>query len=66
VKWGLDIADSLDGEAYLEASEIGRPVYEKLGFVVLESYAIPVPPKWSNKTHIEYYLMRRPVVSKSV
>ncbi|KUJ13697.1 uncharacterized protein LY89DRAFT_752829, partial [Mollisia scopiformis] len=64
VKWGLNIADSMNGEAYLEASEYGKPVYEKYGFVALESYKVPVPPHWGRKPDIEYTLMRRPVADK--
>ncbi|KAF4630639.1 hypothetical protein G7Y89_g7493 [Cudoniella acicularis] len=66
VKWGLEMADSLNGEAYLEATEFGKPVYKKLDFKVLGYYVVPVPPKWSNRPPIECYLMRRPAVKKSI
>lgn len=36
VQWGLDRCDELGIPAYLEASELGVPVYEKLGFETVE------------------------------
>jgi len=63
VQWGLDMADAIGGEAYLEATEVGRQVYQKLGFVVLEQYTIPLPPKWAAKDQTQVLLMRRPVTS---
>ncbi|KAK3697204.1 hypothetical protein LTR37_017605 [Vermiconidia calcicola] len=36
VQWGLDLCKELGIVAYLEASEEGRPVYQKLGFEVVE------------------------------
>lgn len=32
LKWGLNRADELDLGTWLDASELGQPVYEKLGF----------------------------------
>jgi len=61
VQWGLDKADEIGGEAYLEATDVGKQVYEKLGFVALEQYSIPLPPKWADKAKTQVYLMRRPV-----
>lgn len=37
VLWGADRCEKLGIPAYLEASEEGRPVYEKLGFQVVEN-----------------------------
>ncbi|KAH6625730.1 acyl-CoA N-acyltransferase [Boeremia exigua] len=36
VQWGLERCDALGVPAYLEASEAGVPVYEKLGFEAVE------------------------------
>lgn len=35
LRWGLEIADQLGLETFLEATEIGRPLYAKNGFTVL-------------------------------
>ena len=32
VQWGCDRADELGIEAYIEASQTGTPMYERLGF----------------------------------
>ncbi|KAF7853662.1 hypothetical protein EAF04_010653 [Stromatinia cepivora] len=66
VKWGVDVADSLNGEAYLEATEMGRPVYEKFGFVVLATFDAPSDLKGEVPSQQKYYLMRRPITNKSI
>ncbi len=32
VKWGVDLADELGLESYLESSALGKGLYEKFGF----------------------------------
>ncbi|KAJ8060886.1 hypothetical protein OCU04_009967 [Sclerotinia nivalis] len=59
VKWGVNMADSLNGEAYLEATEMGRPVYEKFGFVVLATFDAPSDFKGEVLSQQKYYPMRR-------
>lgn len=36
VKWGIDICEKLEIPAYLEASDMGLPLYTKLGFKTVE------------------------------
>jgi hypothetical protein len=36
VNWGCERADEMDVEAYLEATPMGRPLYERYGFVAVK------------------------------
>ena len=56
LKWGLERADEESLEAYLSSSPEGRPVYEKYGFLALDSFS-PFPG-------YEQLDMIRPVNSK--
>lgn len=42
LKWGLSRADAEGVETYLSASPEGKPMYEKKGFRVVESFS-PFP-----------------------
>lgn len=45
LNWGLNRADELGLEVWLDASEHGQPVYEKLGFLPYEMNKVsPVMP----------------------
>jgi predicted GNAT family N-acyltransferase len=37
VEWGIEEADSLNLPCYLEASEFGRPLYERFGFKIVQT-----------------------------
>lgn len=39
LSWGVEQADNLDYELFLEATPYGRPLYEKNGLVYIEEYA---------------------------
>ena len=46
LQWGLDKADQLGLETFLESTEIGLPLYAKMGFTVLnEIHWEPTPPE---------------------
>jgi GNAT superfamily N-acetyltransferase len=64
VKWGVDRADEMGVEAFLEATRFGRHMYEQNGFRVMEHFIFPVPEKWANKPTLQYSFMRRPAVQK--
>jgi len=36
MKWGLERADEKGLESYIEATDLGKPVYEKFGFDVIK------------------------------
>jgi GNAT superfamily N-acetyltransferase len=38
LKWGIDQADKLELECYLESSVEGRALYERFGFKVLKEF----------------------------
>lgn len=40
VQYGNDLADKLGVECYLDASDMGRPVYEANGYVVQDTSAV--------------------------
>jgi hypothetical protein len=43
VQWGIDTAKTLGVEFWLNATPVGKPLYEKLGFEVVERN--PLVPK---------------------
>lgn len=45
MKWGLDHADRLGLEAFLEATKEGKPCYESVGFKVVEKHDLHVEKK---------------------
>ena len=53
VQWGIERCRELGIPAYLEASAEGRPVYEKLGFEVVEE----VPVELDGNIEIERGMM---------
>jgi hypothetical protein len=40
VKWGVDLADRDELECFVDASDEGRPVYKKFGFLLEEPFTI--------------------------
>lgn len=60
LKWGLDEADRLGVEAYLEASQAGRPLYERWGFKVIKPLDFD-SREWGTEKNIGVMLMLRPV-----
>lgn len=44
LKWGLDKADELGCESFVEASEIGQPFYESFGYICSGETFIPRKP----------------------
>ena len=68
LQWGLERADRLGLETFLESTEIGRPLYAKNGFTVLnEIHWKPTPPeatdelvKLQKDLSFHGYLMCRP------
>ena len=64
LKWGLDQADILGIPAYLEATEAGRPLYERWGFEAIRP--VGVDPKWyGGKTDCDPLIMLRPAKGPS-
>ncbi|KAF1976795.1 acyl-CoA N-acyltransferase [Bimuria novae-zelandiae CBS 107.79] len=43
VQWGIDMAKELGVEFWLDASPVGKPLYEKMGFELVER--VPLVPK---------------------
>ena len=54
IRWGLDQADAEGLEAYVEAWEGVRKLYEKFGFEVAGQYTI------ERLKHTEYFMVRKP------
>ncbi|KAK3308295.1 acyl-CoA N-acyltransferase [Chaetomium strumarium] len=59
VRWGTAHADRLGVEAFVEASERGRRLYQSEGFEG-PYYEVPVPEKFADRRKQVYYMMRRP------
>lgn len=60
LKWGIDEADKLGLPVYLEASEMGRPLYARWGFEDVK----PLPfdaRKYGAKTSMPHMCMLRPM-----
>jgi GNAT superfamily N-acetyltransferase len=64
VAWGTQQADDLGLKCFVEASYLGRPLYEKFGFVVGEHVLLQggkVREEWKEYGEIGYYWMDREV-----
>lgn len=59
LKWGAAEADRLGLPSYLEASEEGRPLYEKHGFRSVGKLVTDFS-KWNGPADAEVVLMVRP------
>jgi GNAT superfamily N-acetyltransferase len=53
LKWGLEKADDAGVEAYLEASDMGRPLYERWGFEPVKRIALDLR-RWGGDEQIEW------------
>jgi hypothetical protein len=61
LKWGTAEADRLGLVSYLEASEDGRPLYEKFGFKEVDRIDVDLS-KWDSPiTATSYLMIREPV-----
>jgi GNAT superfamily N-acetyltransferase len=63
-KWGTEKADELGLKYFVEASYLGRPLYEKFGFVIGEHVLLEggkVREEWREFGEIGYYWMEREV-----
>lgn len=49
MKWGLEHADERGMESYIEATDLGKPVYEKFGFKVIDTRELRL-----GKEEVEY------------
>ncbi|CAM1505723.1 Fc.00g113600.m01.CDS01 [Cosmosporella sp. VM-42] len=61
LKWGLAEADRLGLPIFLEASRDGRPLYEKVGFDVVETIKVDFSP-WGGPSEGWGPMMLRPAV----
>ncbi|KAF7560294.1 hypothetical protein G7046_g3843 [Stylonectria norvegica] len=59
VKWGLAEADRLGIDAFLESSEAGRALYEKLGFGKVGELIVDLSP-WGGPSELDCLMMVRP------
>lgn len=62
LEWGTAEADRLGLVSYLEASEEGRPLYEKFGFKEVDRIVVDLS-KWGSPIEATAYLMAREPVS---
>lgn len=60
VQYGLDRCEELGVPAYLEASDEGRPMYEKMGFETLERITV----EWKGRPFVLPAMIKRPVVAR--
>lgn len=56
LKWGLDKAEELNFECWLDATPYGRPVYERRGFIVTDAWSVdcPMPEGLSEEKQKEF------------
>lgn len=59
LKWGLEKADEEGLESYLEASPVGKSLYEKLGFKEVGRLVLPSPEN-KNEEFVECFMLREP------
>lgn len=59
LKWGTDLADEArDLPCYLEASEVGRPLYRSMGFKDIGTLDIDLE-RWGGEGTHHHYVMYR-------
>ncbi|CAG8972262.1 hypothetical protein HYALB_00001660 [Hymenoscyphus albidus] len=63
VKWGTDRADALGLACVVEATDVGRALYEKCGFVEKAGGRIvaPVPERWRGRPVLRFWFYEREV-----
>ena len=52
IEWGIQSADELCVQFYLDANPLGRPIYEKYGFRVVGDFTL------EEIEHVEYFMVR--------
>ncbi|KAF2274643.1 acyl-CoA N-acyltransferase [Westerdykella ornata] len=60
VAWGCEQADKKGVEAYLEASPMGKPLYERFGFREVRTVCVDLRELGAGDERFEFILMRRP------
>ena len=58
--WGLERADELGFDVFVEASPMGRGLYEKSGFVFQGDMTIDVPERFAGREVLQYASLIRP------
>ena len=60
MKWGIEKADSMGMEAWLDSTDIGRRSYERYGFVVVVDRYLdpPMPDNLSEEDQTEWKRIR--------
>lgn len=58
MQWGADRADDAGVDAYLEATENAKPLYEKFGFETTQELAFDLG-RHGVTEDVRYYLMKR-------
>lgn len=59
LRWGSEIADELGIPCYLESSPMGRPLYERMGYEVVEDLPFDAK-KWGSDRDLPHSCMLRP------
>ncbi|ORX96237.1 hypothetical protein BCR34DRAFT_438243, partial [Clohesyomyces aquaticus] len=59
-KWGTDLADKIGAACVVEATNEGRWLYEKGGFVVQRHLTVEVPEKFQDRPKQRVFFMTRP------
>ena len=60
LEWGLDIADKLGLPSYLEASPMGKGLYERMGYQPVRRMDFDAR-EWGLGRDLPHYIMYRPV-----
>ena len=60
VAWGTAKADELGLECVVEASQDGRRLYEKYGFIFVKDVVVKVPKRWAPRRDTDYAWLVRP------
>ncbi|KAL6863674.1 putative GNAT family acetyltransferase [Trichoderma novae-zelandiae] len=63
LQWGVSMADRLGLVSYLEASEEGRPLYERYGFREVDRIVVDLSKWGSTEPATAYLMVREPVLN---
>ena len=67
LRWGTEIADNLGLKCFVQGSRVGRPVYERHGFVDEKGWiTVPVSDEHKNQPAIGWFNLTRPATHHKI
>jgi len=61
IQWGCDKADRDGIDVFLDATPVGRPLYERFGFETVKDNEVDLKPFGVDHIHHTYSMIRKPL-----